>query len=162
MTPNLEEVTGFLYDEAHMLDSGQFKEWHALFTDDGYYWMPVSPDDTDRTQGAALYNADKAFFEISINRLYASTAHSILPARRACRLVGNIRIAGHEDDATIVRSKLQMHEYRVREIGNDDARVFAGTMHHALVHTTNGLRMRWKRVDIINSEASLTAMPLPL
>lgn len=157
------QAEDFLFEEAHLLDTGQYREWLSLYAEDCYYWMPVSPDETDRNASVALQNADKLFLEIMINRLYVATAHSMLPRRRECRIVSNVMVIGDgADDVTVVRSKLVMHEYRVREIGEDEERVFIATVLHGLRAGPDGVRIAWKRVDIINSEASLTAMPIPL
>lgn len=156
------QAEDFLYEEAHRLDSGQYHEWLALYDADCHYWMPIDIDEVERGQSVALQNADHQFLEISVNRLYVATAHSMLPKRRECRLVTNVAVLRQEADVTVVRSKLAMHEYRVREIGTDDERSFSATVHHGIRRSDSGLRIAWKRVDLINAEASLTAMPVPL
>ena len=40
------EVEQFLYYQADVLDERRWDEWLGLFTDDGYYWMPASSEQT--------------------------------------------------------------------------------------------------------------------
>ena len=34
----------FLIHEAQLLDERRFRDWMALFTEDGTYWVPAVPD----------------------------------------------------------------------------------------------------------------------
>ena len=40
-------VEQFLYRQAEILDEKQADDWLALFTDDGWYWMPAEEDQTE-------------------------------------------------------------------------------------------------------------------
>ena len=45
VTPELQrEIEQFLYAEARKLDDGRYRDWLALFTEDGHYWMPAEED----------------------------------------------------------------------------------------------------------------------
>ena len=39
-----QAVVEFLYREARLADEARYAEWHALWTDDGEYWVPASTD----------------------------------------------------------------------------------------------------------------------
>jgi 3-phenylpropionate/cinnamic acid dioxygenase small subunit len=161
-TSLLEDVTRFIYDEAQLLDAGKFREWFSLFDEDGYYWMPVSPADTERLTSPAIFDADKAFLEIIINRLYLNNAYSFIPQHRFCRIVSNVCLLGTENGAISVRSKLAYHEYRTLETADDDHRILAGTVHHLLVPKDGSFLIKAKRVDLIQSEAALSAVSAPI
>lgn len=158
----LETITRFLNDEAHLLDEKKFKEWLSLFHDEGYYWVPVAPESQERLTSPSIFDADKAFLEIIINRLYLDTAYSFLPAPRCCRLVTNVTILEERQDLISVRSKLHYEEYRTFETAQDDHRSLSGTVHHDLAVDGDSFVILSKRVDLIQSEAALSAISAPL
>jgi 3-phenylpropionate/cinnamic acid dioxygenase small subunit len=41
-----QAVVEFLYREARLADEARYAEWHALWTEDGEYWVPASADPT--------------------------------------------------------------------------------------------------------------------
>lgn len=160
----LAAVTQFLYDEAQLLDERRFEEWLALFAPDGYYWMPITASDTQRKQRAALIDDNRPELELRVRRLLQPAAHTELPPPSACRCISNIVIEDHDDGSgnLLVRSKLVMHEYRQRDVGGDDYRLFCGTVRHGLTSVNDTFRIGFKRVDLFDSEAAQTLMPTPV
>jgi len=156
----LARAERFLYHEANLLDEGRFEEWLALFGSDAYYWMPVSARETRRKNTPSYIDDNVPELELRIRRLYEPTAHTESPRPSACRLISNITL--EDEAAKIVRSKLVMHEFRRREFGRDDYRLFCATVRHALQDDGEAFRILWKRVDLFDSEGSLTLMPTPL
>ena len=57
---------------------------------------------------------------------------------------------------TTVRSKFIMIEYR-----RETQRLFAGTAFHRLVQADGGIRIAWKRVDLVNCDAPLDGLTQP-
>ena len=47
------DVEDFLYHEAQLLDEWKLKEWEALFTSDGSYYVPTTgaPEDASPSTG---------------------------------------------------------------------------------------------------------------
>ncbi|BBF69799.1 aromatic-ring-hydroxylating dioxygenase subunit beta [Sphingomonas bisphenolicum] len=158
----VEAVSNFLYGEAQLLDDKRFHEWLALFDDDGYYWVPVDPQSEERLASPSIFDADKPFLEIIVNRLYLDTAYSFLPAPRCCRFVSNITILNDRQGVISVRSKLLYDEYRTLEAAPDDHRSLAGTVHHELARKNDGFVILSKRVDLIQSAAALSAISAPI
>jgi len=156
----LASVERFLYHEAHLLDECRFEEWLALFERDAYYWMPVSPQETRRKHTPSYIDDDQPEIELRIRRLLEPAAHTESPRPTACRIVANVVI--EDAGAGIVRSKLVMHEFRRREFGRDDYRLFCATVRHALAPYEDGFRIRWKRVDLFDAAGALTLMPTPI
>ena len=42
-----KDLVDFVYREARLLDEMRYDAWLALFTEDGYYWMPAEWRQTD-------------------------------------------------------------------------------------------------------------------
>lgn len=54
----------FVYAEARLLDEARFDDWLALFADDGVYWMPLEPGQTDARLHTSLMHEDKLLLRI--------------------------------------------------------------------------------------------------
>ena len=39
--PTDQDLVGFVFHEARLIDQHRFEEWLDLFADDGHYWMPL-------------------------------------------------------------------------------------------------------------------------
>jgi benzoate/toluate 1,2-dioxygenase beta subunit len=55
-----------------------------------------------------------------------------------------------------VRSKFQLLEYR-----RNAQTPYAGTSLHRLVRVGDGIRIAWKRVDLVNCDAALDGLLVP-
>jgi 3-phenylpropionate/cinnamic acid dioxygenase small subunit len=115
-----QEIEQFLYDEAELLDDGQFCEWLDLFTDDARYWMPVRETLQGRRDGlhpedapaVSLIDDDKTFLTMRVRRLDTGLAHAETPPSRTRRFIGNVRIREQADGELLVRSNFQIYQAR--------------------------------------------------
>jgi benzoate/toluate 1,2-dioxygenase beta subunit len=138
-------VAGFLYEEAELLDSGNYDTWLDLFTDDARYWVPSYPEQTDPLHEVSLFYEDRALMHARIGRLRHPRALGV-PVRTS-RMIGNVRLAGQDDDRVlIVRSRFQMIEFI-----DDEQRLHGGGVPHHLVPADGGWKIRLKRVDLVNA-----------
>jgi 3-phenylpropionate/cinnamic acid dioxygenase small subunit len=153
---DLKSCEQFLLNEARLLDEARFDEWLALFTPDGWYWVPSEPDQPDPHETVSLIYDDRRLLETRVRRLASPRMYSQEPRSRTSRIVANVSIEEAERDAARVRSKFAMVEFR-----RDSQRLFAGTAFHRLVQTDGGLRIAWKRVDLVNCDAPLDGITVP-
>ncbi|MGH7090589.1 MAG: aromatic-ring-hydroxylating dioxygenase subunit beta [Stellaceae bacterium] len=151
-----ERVEAFLVAEARLLDEGRFEDWLALFTDDAWYWVPAAPDQANPFDAVSLVYDDRRLLETRVRRLLNPNIHAHTPPARASRIVSNVTIEEQADDAATVRSKLLMVEYR-----RNAQRLFAATCRHRLVIRGEGLKIAWKRVDLVNCDSELEGLVLP-
>lgn len=147
-TDLLREVEQFLYRQADLLDGRFWQDWIDLFTDDGHYWMPVAPDQTDWEGWPSIFIEDKAMMEIRMGRVTHPNAWSQAPLWATNHLVGNVSIDSATAREIVVRSRFHMMELR-----RDTIRHFGGTYRHTLVRTRQGLRIKLQRVDLFNGQA---------
>lgn len=154
--PTLAAVEPFLLHEARLLDEGRFEDWLALFTVDGWYWVPSQPTQQSPFDTVSLIYDDRRLLETRVRRLGNPHAHVQTPPPRASRIVANPSIEESDEAAATVRAKLVMIEYR-----RNAQRIFAATTLHRLVATPQGLRIAWKRVDLLNCDAELEGLVLP-
>jgi 3-phenylpropionate/cinnamic acid dioxygenase small subunit len=149
----------FLVHEARLLDDGRFEEWLALFTADAWYWVPTEPDQDNPFDTVSLIYDDRRLLETRVRRLASPRIYSQEPRSRTSRMVGNVTVEEAEADqsACTVRSKFLVVENR-----RDSERLFGGTAFHRLVQTDGGLRIAWKRVNLVNCDAPLDGIVVPL
>ena len=52
------EAEAYLIAEARLLDAGRFEEWLALFAEDGFYWIPAGPGQSDPLNHLSIFYED--------------------------------------------------------------------------------------------------------
>jgi 3-phenylpropionate/cinnamic acid dioxygenase small subunit len=152
-------IEDFIVHEAHLLDARRFRDWMALFTDDGTYWVPAVPNQASPFDQASLFYDDRDLMKTRVERLEHPRIHVQTPPSRTAHLVGNIVIeeADTGKGEYVVGSTLIMVEYR-----DDQQRVFAGRQQHRLRRHGDGFRIVQKRVDLINCDGAFEAMAVPI
>jgi 3-phenylpropionate/cinnamic acid dioxygenase small subunit len=143
------EVEVLLYRQAALLDAKRWQDWTELFTDDGVYWMPVTPEQTDWLGEPSIFAEDRLLMEVRMGRLLHPNAWSQAPMWGTNHLVGNVIVEAVDGDTVRVYSRFQMMELR-----RDAVRHFGGSYRHTLVRTPQGLRIRLQRVDLMNGQAA--------
>lgn len=154
--PSVPECEQFLVHEARLLDEGRFDEWLSLFTADAWYWVPSEPNQASPHDTVSLMYDDRRLLETRVRRLASPRIYSQEPRSRTSRLIANVTIEETEGTACTVRSKFQLLEYR-----RETQRIFGGTCFHRLVRGNNGIRIAWKRVDLVNCDAPHEGLVVP-
>ena len=151
-------IEKYLYREARLLDERRFEEWTDLFTEDGYYWVPAYPNQTDPYKKVSIFFDDQEVMRTRLSRLDHPNVHAQKPASRTVHFVTNIEINGdHDVDGEIlVHSALQMMEFRL-----DKQTSYAGGCRHLLLKTDGGFLLKWKRVDLINCDGVFPPLAVP-
>ncbi|MBT8447679.1 MAG: aromatic-ring-hydroxylating dioxygenase subunit beta [Gammaproteobacteria bacterium] len=140
-------IEQLLYDEADCLDRADLDAWFNMYTDDGTYWMPVEPDQADPLSHISLFYDDRLMMEIRRRNFGHPFAAAMEYPVRCSHIIGNIRVLESDAGSCRVRSNFHAVVYYQKQV------LFAGTYLHELVPGPDGLRIRHKRVDIINADA---------
>ncbi|HMK78083.1 MAG TPA: aromatic-ring-hydroxylating dioxygenase subunit beta [Xanthobacteraceae bacterium] len=151
-----EECEAFLLHEARLLDEARFDEWLALFTLDAQYWVPSEPGQASPHDTVSLIYDDRRLLETRVRRLASPRIYSQEPRSRTSRIVANVTLEESAADHALTRSKFMMIEFR-----RDEQRLFGGSCLHRLVRRDGALRIRWKRVDLVNCDAPLDGLVVP-
>ena len=151
------EVEAFLIHEAALLDDRKFEEWRDLFTEEGYYWVPLRPDQESPDDEASLFYDTRDVMATRFERLRHPRIHAQTPPHRTCHLIGNVAVMERQGAECTVRSSLIMVDYRLRV-----QRVFAGKVQHRLRTAGESFRIVWKRVDLINCDDSFELIAAPI
>ena len=144
----LREIEQFLYHQSELLDGKLWQDYIDLFTDDGVYWMPVTPEQTEWEGSPSIFAEDKHMMEVRMGRVTHPTAWSQAPMWTTSHVIGNVVIEAEAPGEWRVRSRFHMMELR-----RDTVRHFGGTYRHTLVRQAGQLRIQLQRVDMFNAQA---------
>jgi len=143
-----EQVQQFLYYQSELLDGKCWQAYIDLFADDGLYWMPVAPHQTDWTDSPSIFAEDKPLMSVRMGRVMHPNAWSQAPHWGTSHLVGNVCVESADDTEVVVRSRFQMLELR-----RDSIRHFGGTYRHTLRRKGDSFLIGLQRVDMLNAQA---------
>jgi benzoate/toluate 1,2-dioxygenase subunit beta len=144
----LRRVEQFLYRQADILDGRRWLEFVDLFTEDGIYWMPASPEQTTGEGVPSIFYEDRDLMTVRAKRVTHPQAWSQAPLWGTSHLVSNVTIEAEGPmGALTVRSRFHMMEFR-----RDTSRHFAGSYVHNLMPTRDGYRIKLQRVDMVNGQ----------
>ena len=149
--PERQTLLDFVYTEASLLDEQRFDEWLELFSEDARYWMPLSPGQKEGDLHASLMDEDKLLLRVRIERLKGRRTYSQQPASRSHHLLQQPVLQRRDDDQGIYLLRTAFHYVETRQ---DEQQLFAGWVSHELRHDAAGLRIRLKRVDLVNCDAA--------
>ena len=151
-----QEIESFLIAEARLLDERRWDDWLALFTEDGWYWVPLEEGQANPREVVSLIYDDRRLLETRVRRLAEAALHAQTPVSRSSRIVANVTVEAEDGDDVTVRAKFEMVESR-----RDVRRVFAGTTWHRLLRAGDDFRIRWKRVDLVDCDAVHDGISVP-
>jgi len=143
------EVEQFLYRQAELLDGKHWQAFIDCFDEQGVYWMPVTPEQTEWEGSPSIFAEDKLMMEIRKGRVSHPNAWSQAPMWETNHLVSHVALESVNDNEIRVRSRFHMMELR-----RDQVRHFGGRYQHRLLRGADGaLRIRLQRVDLFNGQA---------
>lgn len=146
----VEEARSFVEKEASLLDARAYREWLALFTDDGFYWLPIDPAATNpRLQLNLVYDRRDQLGD-RVERLLGGRMHAETPPSRTARIVSGANVEMNDQGEAVVRSTFMLVVQR-----RERQRILAGHVVHRLRRIGDGLRLVEKRVDLIDSQEAL-------
>ncbi|HEU4730177.1 MAG TPA: aromatic-ring-hydroxylating dioxygenase subunit beta [Kofleriaceae bacterium] len=144
----LREIEQLLYRQSELLDGKLWQDYIDLFADDGVYWMPVTPEQTEWEGSPSIFAEDKYMMQVRMGRVTHPTAWSQVPMWATSHVIGNVVLESESGGEYVVRSRFHMMELR-----RDTVRHFGGTYRHTLVRTGGQLKIKLQRVDMFNAQA---------
>jgi 3-phenylpropionate/cinnamic acid dioxygenase small subunit len=154
------EVQRFLFEEARLLDTANYKAWLDLLTDDIHYWAPAieSREARHRTSNYIAAADESAYFDdtratlgMRVARLGFPGAWAEVPPSRMTRLVSNILVGDETAEGISVRSNFIL--FRSRLESEEDS--YCGYREDLLRRDEGGLRLA--RRKIVFAQSVLTA-----
>lgn len=145
----------FVVHEALLLDEQRLDAWDALFTPEGWYWLPAAAHHEDPLLQASHLYDDALLRQVKLQRLQHARAHSQQPPGQAHHLLQTPVVTAFDPTANrfVLRTPFIYTELRAGR-----TTVLPGTARHHLVATPQGLRIVLKRVDLLHAAEALPAV----
>ena len=140
--------------ETRCLNEADLETWISLFTEDGYYWMPLEREQTDPGQHDSLVYDNRALMEMRKYNLHNPLSPSMQQEVRSVRILSEPEIdlsAGPRGEITIRANVIAVIHHRKQD-------TYAGAVTWGLVRTDTGLKIKSKRVDLLNADAPLDSI----
>lgn len=140
------EVEDFLFLEADLLDEGRVADWIALFTEDGFYWVPAAVDQERPDSAESLFYGGIA----ALREGFAVSGGA--PAAHLSRVVSNVRIESRNAKlgACEVSARFVLAERRPGAA----QRIFAGRCDYALLRLPeSGFRVAAKKATVLTGDS---------
>jgi 3-phenylpropionate/cinnamic acid dioxygenase small subunit len=141
-------VEQFLFYQAELLDTKCWQAYIDLFADEGVYWMPARPEQTEWLDSASIFAEDKQLMSVRMGRITHPNAWSQAPLWETNHVLGNVVIEELAETRIRVRSRFQVLELR-----RDQLRSLAGVYRHTLLRRGEDFKIELQRVDLMNAQA---------
>jgi benzoate/toluate 1,2-dioxygenase subunit beta len=150
-------IEQFVFEEARLLDDGEFEAWLRLYEPQGIYWIPSQPGQTDPVNVASIIYEDHAILSIRVQRLLEARALVLTPMPRTTHVVGNIEFLEQRTDEFVIAAAFVCVEHQA-----EHQRIFSGRHTYHLWPTNDSFRIGMKRVALVNSDGTQAPMAIPL
>lgn len=148
------EIARFIYREARLLDEKRWDEWYALFTEDAHYWVPLTRDQPDAEFHTSLAYEDRLLLRLRIERLRRR------PPSQHPESWSQHVLQAPETEAANAEGWITRTAFHYAEARGDAMQTLTGVVLHHLVHRDGELRIRLKRVNLLNCDAALPSIQL--
>ena len=150
VTPEIEAaINGLSRRETACLNDGDLDAWMALFTDDGYYWMPLEADQQSPDEHDSLIYDNRPLMEIRRNNLGHPLSPSMDFPVRSVRILSDLDIEAAAANEYVVRTSV------IAMINHKRQDVYGGRVTYRLCRLGDDWRIQCKRVDLLNADAPL-------
>jgi 3-phenylpropionate/cinnamic acid dioxygenase small subunit len=155
--PSDRQLIDFVVREARLLDEQRFDEWLDLFAEDAHYWMPLEWNQKDPVLACSLLYEDKLLLQIRVQRLAGQRTFSQKPKSRCHHVlqVPQVDMRNEAENLYVLWTPMHYVETRL-----DDQKLYAAWATHHLCVVGNQIKIKLKRVDIVNCDAAFGSMQL--
>jgi 3-phenylpropionate/cinnamic acid dioxygenase small subunit len=155
--PSPLELAACIYREARLLDEKRFDLWYDLYTDDARYWMPLTRGQPEGETHTSLFFEDKLLLKVRIDRLRHPNAFS----QQQPSFCQHVLQQPAPEEASPASGEYWMRTpFLYVESQLDSQIVLAGVAQHHLISAEAGLRIRMKKIELLNCDAALPSIQL--
>jgi 3-phenylpropionate/cinnamic acid dioxygenase small subunit len=149
----------FVYHEARLLDEKRFDEWYDLFTADARYWMPLTRGQPNAETHTSLFYEDKLLLKVRIERLRHPSAFSQQQPSFCQHVLQQPALEMRDAAANLFVTRTP---FLYVETQLDTQIVLAGVAFHHLAWVDEALRIRLKKIELLNCDAALPSIQMLL
>lgn len=137
------QVQQLLFQEAKLLDSWRLRDWLALFTEEGSYYVPptnVPAEEADPAKHLYYIADNHTRMEERVTRLEKRTCHSEHPRSKIQHVISNILLEGQDNQGRLQVSAA----FVVYRSKNGRSESFVGHYHYTLSEVDGELKIARK------------------
>ncbi|WP_061240781.1 aromatic-ring-hydroxylating dioxygenase subunit beta [Ectopseudomonas composti] len=149
----LNHVSAFIWQEADMLDHGDFDAWLNLWADKGTYIIPIDPNETDFENTLNYAYDDHHMRKLRVQRLIGGESISTSPRARTVRSLSRFRVLGEEGAVVTVRCAQNLREFR-----KDVLKHYTADVTFELKRDGDSFKIQRKLIQLINSTDTLAGI----
>lgn len=149
----LNQVSAFIWQEADMLDHGDFVEWLDLWTENATYIIPIDPLETDFENTLNYAYDDHHMRQLRVTRLTSGESISTTPRARTVRSQSRFRLLSDEGGVVTVRCAQNLREFR-----KDVLKQYTADVTFELVRSGDSFKIQRKLIQLINSTDTLAGI----
>ena len=149
--PTDQELIDFVVREARLIDQQRFDEWLDMYADDAFYWMPLEWNQTDPRLTCSLMYEHKLLLSIRVERLKGARTFSQKPKSRCHHVLQTPQVDSRDAAANSYVTWTPMHYVETRL---EEQTLYAAWATHHLTVEKGKLRIKLKRVDLVNCDAA--------
>lgn len=149
-----DEIHHLIRTETACLNNDDLDSWISLFTDDGHYWMPLEEEHADPEKHDSLVYDNRALMAMRKYNLGNPLSPSMQVKVRSVRILSDIeiRMVDESDD------EVDVSAFVIAVIHQQQKNYYAGKLSYRLVNSDNGLKIKMKRVDLVDADAPLDSI----
>jgi 3-phenylpropionate/cinnamic acid dioxygenase small subunit len=149
----LNQVSAFIWQEADMLDHGDFVEWLDLWTETATYIIPIDPLETDFENTLNYAYDNHHMRQLRVTRLTSGESISTTPRARTVRSQSRFRVLSDEGAVVTVRCAQNLREFR-----KDVLKQYTADVTFQLVRDGDSFKIQRKLIQLINSTDTLAGI----
>lgn len=149
----LNHVSAFIWQEADMLDHGEFDAWLNLWAEKGTYIIPIDPNETDFENTLNYAYDDHRMRQLRVQRLISGESISTSPRARTVRSLSRFRVLGEADGVVTVRCAQNLREFR-----KDVLKHYTADVTFQLKRVGDSFKIQRKLIQLINSTDTLAGI----
>lgn len=146
----LKRIEQFLYREARLQDERLYREWEALWTDDGVYWVPANAADIDPELEMSIIYDNRSRIARRVNQFYTGKRFMAKPPSSLRRVVSNVEIMADDGNEISVASNAIIYESALRQ-----ETVWGCRNEYRLRRVDGQLQMAFKKVVLVNCDKAV-------
>jgi 3-phenylpropionate/cinnamic acid dioxygenase small subunit len=150
--PRVQRAIQLVWKEAAALDAKDYQSWESMFTDDGYYVIPIDPDTTEFESSLNMVYDDKRMRRLRVERMLQGYAPSAVAAARTVRVVSRFTVEQVSDDAVTLLSAQILNAFK-----RDRFSTIGAELTHKIVLADDGDKIALKVARLIDSEDAVSA-----
>jgi 3-phenylpropionate/cinnamic acid dioxygenase small subunit len=151
--PRVQRAIELVWHEAALLDRKDYPAWERLFTDDGYYVVPVDPETEDFENSLNMIYDDARLRRLRVERLIQGFSPSAVAAASTVRTVSRFEVLEVSDTEVVLRSAQIITAYKRQETRT----LGADLTHRIRLDDNGGDRVSQKVARLIDSQDAIGA-----